>query len=136
MTYKELRAVLRCLCEAGVPMALSAAERANWAYGNAVMENAAVTEAMALRAAVDSEARPGPAPMANPQMKGREVSMDEPDDELLALLEYIFGEGERPRLTPEQIDSLTPDQLDHLDHLMGLLEKVDKYKEKREHDGR
>ena len=50
--YEELKSVYRDLRNAGyLPAGPSPEECAEWAYGTAVIENAAVTREMALRAA-------------------------------------------------------------------------------------
>jgi hypothetical protein len=50
-TYQKLKQQMRQLQESGkLPSTLSDAERADWAYGNAVIENEAVTREMAAAA--------------------------------------------------------------------------------------
>jgi len=58
MTYAKLKHRLRKLeAEGAIPKKLTAKERADWAYGNAVIENVAVTREMAERAAAEIAGR-------------------------------------------------------------------------------
>jgi hypothetical protein len=57
MTYAVLKRKVQKLQEQGaLPKTLTAEERADWAYGNAVIENDKVTLEMALRVATESDA--------------------------------------------------------------------------------
>jgi hypothetical protein len=54
MTYATIKRRVQKLQEEGaIPKNLTAEERADWAYGNAVIENADVTLEMARRAAAE-----------------------------------------------------------------------------------
>ncbi len=54
MTYAAMKRRVQKLQESGaIPRDLTAEERADWAYGNAVIENDEVTPEMARRAAAE-----------------------------------------------------------------------------------